>query len=293
MSRKSAVKRRQSSRRDRKHRVTMRTTHELNRNGQPTNLGPRPVNVPNLPSLPNMQDNFVIEKLSTASLGSLDVDQFGHLLSKKGKQSDEDRLIELRLGLIRVYLDSAHARLVAKASRDQIKSAKSAMKSLFEAASRLDQAKPVRQRGLQGIFGSPLDDPKGFDELNEFGSKCWDAKLQITSIAMTLGRAISSETVKVSSRGERKKRLRTLVESLADWWKSAIKKSLAPYVKAKRLGRRRTFVLGRGGAFIELATAMFSKVDEFKESEVISAVTNVYETQLANRTKSKSKRNKK
>ena len=36
-----------------------------------------------LPNLPNMQDNLVIQKLATASIGSLPLDHFGHLLCKE------------------------------------------------------------------------------------------------------------------------------------------------------------------------------------------------------------------
>jgi hypothetical protein len=115
-------------------------------------------------------------------------------------------------------------------------------------------------------------------------------KLDIAAIPMKLKQAIEIETLKpkAAKSGERKKRLRVLVETLADWWKSVTGKSLAPYVHAKRLDHRPAMVIGRSGEFVALAQAVFSELDEFSDSEVISAVTNVYESDLAKR-KSKTK----
>ena len=55
-----------------------------------------------LPTLPNMQDNLVIQKLTTASIGSLPLDHFGHLLCKEKEPIGEDHILGLRLALIRV-----------------------------------------------------------------------------------------------------------------------------------------------------------------------------------------------
>ena len=194
----------------------------------------RPVVLPSLPSLPNMQDKLVLQTLATASIGSLEIDRLGHLLSKDGTPPD-NQVIGLRLALMRVYLESANSRFVANATKDQIKSAKAALASLGKATKQLDQAKPPRQRGLQGLLGSPSDDPKGLDELNEFGSKCSQIKLDVAGVLVALAQAIDLEMKKpkLGHAGERKKRLRTLVEALARWWKS-LGGSLAPYVQAKR-----------------------------------------------------------
>ncbi len=81
----------------------------------------------------------------------------------------------------------------------------------------------------------------------------------------------------------------TLVEALANWWRSSTVKSLAPYVHAKRLDHRPAFVVGRRGPFVEFAQAVFSGTDEFKKSEVISTVTNVHESQLPKRKKQAAK----
>jgi hypothetical protein len=85
---------------------------------------------------------------------------------------------------------------------------------------------------------------------------------------------------KQTNAGERPKRLRTLVEALADWWQS-IGGLLAPTVDANRRDDGPAIVHDRHGHFLTLAVALFCKVDVFKESEVTSAVTNVHEKRLA------------
>jgi hypothetical protein len=189
-----------------------------------------------LPNLPNMQDNLVIQKLATASIGSLPLDHFGHLLCKEKEPIGEDHILDLRLALIRVYFAAAHVRLYARATQGQLESAQAALTSLTNATEQLDQVSPPRQRGLQAVFGSPLDDPKGFDELNDFGSRCLQVKMDIVPVMMGLSRAIENEKTKSKpgKAGERKKRLRTLVEALANWWRSSTVKSLAPYNRTCR-----------------------------------------------------------
>jgi hypothetical protein len=243
-----------------------------------------------LPSLPNAQDNFAVQRFSSAGIGSLPVDRFGQLLCKPGETFGDKHIVALRLALIQVYFRAAHVRQYARATKNQIKSAHAALASLTNAIKQLDDVSPPRLRGLQGMLDRPLDDSKGLSESNEFHAKCWQIKLDIPAIAVKLKQAIEIETLKpkVAKSGERKKRLRVSVETLADWWKSVTGKSLAPYVQAKRLDHRPAMVIGRSGEFVALAQAVFSELDEFSDSEVISAVTNVYESDLAKR-KSKSK----
>jgi hypothetical protein len=62
-----------------------------------------------LPTLPNFQDNLVIQKLSTASIGSLPLDHFGYLLCKDKKPLGEDHILDLRVALIQVYFAAANA----------------------------------------------------------------------------------------------------------------------------------------------------------------------------------------
>jgi hypothetical protein len=240
-----------------------------------------------LPTLPNMQDNLVIQILATASIGSLPLDHFGYLLCKEKETPGEDHILDLRLCLIRVYFAAANVRLYARATRSQLEAAQAALSSLTHATDQLDQVRPPRQRGLQAVFGSPMDDPKGFDELNDLGARCQQVRMDIVPVIRGLSRAIENERTKskAGKAGERKKRLRTLVEALANWWKRVTEESLAPYVHAKRLDHRPAFVVGRHGPFVELAQAVFSGIDQFKKSEVISTVTNVHESQLPKREK--------
>jgi hypothetical protein len=187
----------------------------------------------------------------------------------------------LRFALIKVYLHAANVRRDAKPARKQIAAADAAMRSLLRAAEYLNLAKPLNRRGLADAFGAPLDDIKGIIELSAFVEVCEQARHKVQGIALDLAQAIKTSDAKKTVRGERKKRLRTLVEALSTWWVTATGKSLAPYVQAKRLGRgRKAFMLGRTGPFVELAVAVFVSVDEFKKSEVIAAVTNVHEREL-------------
>lgn len=96
---------------------------------------------------------------------------------------------------------------------------------------------------------------------------------------LALESAINAEKNKQTNIGERRKRLRTLVEALADWWQST-GGSLASTVDANRRDDGPAVVHGRHGSFLKLAVALFCKVDVFKESEVVSAVTNVHEKRV-------------
>ena len=258
--------------------ATTRTQVELGRrNAAKTIPGPSL----RLPLLPNEHDNAVIRRLSTASLGSLPVDQFSRLLRKDGRGDDRQTIATLRSMLIRVYFLAADTRHRARAAQWQIDLAQRALASVMTAVTGLGEVRPKRQRGVSGLFGSPLDDIKGAEELNEFGSNCWQLQFDLVPIAQALEHLIKAEITKPrsSKRGERKKRLRILVEELAKWWSSATKRSIAPYVWAKRLDHAPAIVVGRSGEFVELAQALFYEVDEFTPSEVISAISNVHESQ--------------
>jgi hypothetical protein len=125
-----------------------------------------------------------------------------------------------------------------------------------------------------------LDDEKGERELNEFASVCWQIRMDATPPFKALQSAISTEENKQTNAGERPKRLRTLIEALADRWQP-IGRSIAPTVDANRRDDGPAVVHGRRGPFLTLAVALFCEVDEFRESEVVSAVTNVHEKRLA------------
>ena len=149
-------------------------------------------------------------------------------------------------------------------------------------------ARPLLERvssdgrdGLRMLLeGHPLDDNKGERELNEFASVCWQIRMDATPPLMALQAAIDTEENKQTNAGERPKRLRTLVEALADWWQFT-GGTLAPTVDANRRDDGPAVVHGRHGPFLTLAIALLCKVDVFKESEVVSAVTNVHERRLA------------
>ncbi len=224
----------------------------------------------------NEHDNSVVEQLARAPLGTLKVDHFAQLLRGKPR-SDNAAAADLRIALIKLYVDAAQFRAETKVPKEKIKSAEAAMDSLWKAAEHLERVKPRHTRGLQGIFGIPGDDPKGLDELSAFSTRCWATRLEIAKLAMALGNEINAEKAKPSAKGERKKRLRILIEALAEWWIRATGKPIAPYVQTKPLGNHRAFVVRRSGRFVEFAVSIISELDEFEPSEVISAIINVYE----------------
>jgi hypothetical protein len=199
---------------------------------------PEPISVvatqqPAIPLLSNAQDNLVVQKLASTKFGDLPIDRFAELIRKEDGADAQNPIIALRQRLIQVYQEAANLRQSAKASLTQIRSAQAAARSLSAAVECLDHVKPPRQRGLRAIFGSPLDDHKGFDELNIFAATCWQLKLDLAKVGSELERAISVEEKKPSRAGERKKRLRTLVDVLADWWESNVGKTLAcPFRKS-------------------------------------------------------------
>jgi hypothetical protein len=214
-------------------------------------------------------------------LGALTVDQSSRFLRKDGRRDNRESIATLRHALIQVYCAAARGRQHARAAQWQIDLAQAALASVKDAITRLGDVRPKRQRGIAGLLGRPLDDIRGLDELNEFGSKCWQIQFDLVPCAYALDELLTIETAKPKpgKRGERKKRLRILVEELAKWWNSATKRSIAPYVQAKRLGHRPALVLGRSGAFVELALSLFCEIDEFTSSEVTSTITNVHESQ--------------
>jgi hypothetical protein len=146
------------------------------------------------------------------------------------------------------------------------------------AIEKLEQVSPVD--GLQlAVAGSPLDDTAGEHELNEFASVCQQIRMALAPYALNLRQTILAEQARQSRSGERQKRLRTLVESLADWWQSN-GRSLAPTVVANRRDGAPAVVHGRQGDFLQLAMDLFCNVDEFAHTEVEAAVTNVHEARL-------------
>jgi hypothetical protein len=222
---------------------------------------------------PNVNDSLVIQKLSTTAAGTLAVDS----LVPNPQQS----VPELRLALVKVYFKAAEQRQLSKATKSQLKNAKSALSQWKQVLKSLERVSTDGRDGLRMLLeGPPLDDNRGERELNEFASVCWQIRMDAIPPFMALQSAINTEENKQTNAGERPKRLRTLVEALADWWQST-GGTLATTVDSNRRDDGPAIVHGRHGPFLTLAVALFCKVDVFKESEVTSAVTNVHEKRLA------------
>ena len=188
---------------------------------------------------------------------------------------------ELRAALVDIYLKAAKERQASKATKDQLKHAKTALSRFGQGLKSLERISTDGRDGLRMLLeGPPLDDNKGERELNAFASECWRIRMDFAQTCLALESVINREKNKQSNVGERRKRLRTLVEALADWWQS-MGGSLASTVDANRRDDGPAVVHGRHGSFLKLAVALFCKVDVFKESEVVSAVTNVHERRLS------------
>jgi hypothetical protein len=225
-----------------------------------------------LPSQPNASDNLAIQQLYQHPLGELRLDLFALDALKS--------LAQFRFALIKVYVIAGQARYLSKPTSKQIKAARTALTQFTRGIEKLDQVNPVSQRGLQlAVAGSSVDDVLGESEVNDFASICRNIRMEVAPHALALKNAISAETAKQTRSGERQKRLRTLVEALANWWRST-GGSLAPTVDATRRDEGAAVVHGRRGEFLELAVALFCEIDVFAHTEVEGAVTNVYEARL-------------
>ena len=224
--------------------------------------------------LRNVHDHLAIDKLRSTPVGALAVDRLVR---------NDPRMVPLmRDALVEVYFKAAKARELSRATKRQISNAKSALNSLTQAIEYLKRVSTDGRDGLRMLLeGPPLDDEKGEREVNQMASACWGIRLDVARSMHALQTTIIAESKKPINAGERRKRLRTLVETLASWWLAGGGTSLAPYVKANRRDGDRAIVHGRSGKFLRLAVALFCDVDAFKRSEVEAAVTNVHETRLA------------
>ena len=224
--------------------------------------------------LRNVHDHLAIDKLRSTPVGALAVDRL--------VRKDRQMVPLLRDALVEVYFKAAKARELSRATKRQISNAKSALNSLAQAIEYLERVSTDGRNGLRMLLeGPPLDDEKGEREVNQMASACWGIRLDVARSMHALQTTIIAESKKPINAGERRKRLRTLVETLASWWLAGGGTSLAPYVKANRRDGDRAIVHGRSGTFLRLAVALFCSVDAFKRSEVEAAVTNVHETRLA------------
>jgi hypothetical protein len=230
--------------------------------------------VPDFVFLRNAHDQLATDKLRSTPVGGLAVD---HLI-----RSNPKMVMQLREALVEVYFKAANRREHSRASKHQVSGATGALKRLNQAVELLERASSDGRTGLQmQIEGTRLDDEKGEKEVNQFASACGSVKIEIVHSILKLQSIITGETQKTVNSGERRKRLRTLVDTLASWWLSNGGKSLASYVRANRRDGDRAVVHGRSGKFLSLAVALLCGVDVFKNSEVEAAVTNVHEARLA------------
>ena len=223
-------------------------------------------------SLGNQHDDDVCARLAATPIGKLAVDKFSDGLQLAPK--------ELRDALHQVYCAAARRRRLNKANKEQLKLATAALNRLNRAIENLDKAS-VKGRGLDLLLTGQVEhqDVGGEHELNQFASSCFKIKLDITNLSNELHSAIRTETNKRSQSGNKQRRLRTLVEELANWFESR-GLPVAPTVDANRRDGARAVVHGRRGSFLDLARALLCKVDSFRDSKVEAAVTNVHEARL-------------
>src|SRR5690348_9286968 len=121
---------------------------------------------------PNVNDTLVIQKLSTTAAGELAVDSL--LLDSR------QPVPELRASLIDIYLKATNERQASKATKDQLKQAKTALSGLTKTLKCLESASTRGGDVLRMILeGSPLDDNKGDRELNEFASACSKIRMEL------------------------------------------------------------------------------------------------------------------
>jgi hypothetical protein len=228
----------------------------------------------------NSCDEGVVHRLSSSALGDLTTDAFAARIF----QGD---IVGLRIALIKIYIAAGKQRYTARATKSQIAEARKGLSLACEAACHLHRARPAAWQGLGPVLGLEPDDQKGTAELNVLVETCRQAEHDISRIASRLDTAIRAELAKSTQRGERKKRLRSLVEALGDWWQS-MGKSLTITVDASRRGpwrgqKQTAVVHGRRGEFLDFAEALLCEVDVFKRSEVVSTVVNVYKAGIAKR----------
>ena len=258
---------RRQVRRDQKRKLRPRLALGRSREASDATSPPMP---PDFVFLPNAHDQFAIAKLRSAQIGELAVDR---LLA-----NNRQLIPKFREALVQIYFSAAQTRELRKATKHQIDHARSADRHLTHALKHLEAVSTDGRDGLTRLLaGSPLDDAKGEIESNRFGATIEGIRLDVARSRHALRSAIDAEVKKSGKSGERSKRLRTLVEALATWWLLGGGRSIAPYVRANRRDDGPAVVHGRSGKYLELAVALFCRVDVFKVSEVEATVTNVYE----------------
>jgi hypothetical protein len=182
--------------------------------------------------------------------------------------------VPLSVDMARVYMKAALARRGDVATRNQIRAAEQALSGLTLAHDRLLDIVPRGSRTLAAALGDLPKNLKGLDELNDLTEVCNEILGHVAEANLKLRSALDREKAKPGRTGERRKRLRSLVETLADWWLSNRGSAPAVIPKSKRSAKRRVH-LGYEGPFLDLARALFCELDEFTDDEVVATVKNV------------------
>jgi hypothetical protein len=177
----------------------------------------------------------------------------------------------LRADIALVYVKAARARRGDIATKNQMMLARQALSHLALAHDRLLKIVPLGSRDLKAAFGALAKDLKGLNERNEFTDVCSEILgLDLRNAISKLETALKREAAKPRRTGERKKRLRSLVEALAAWWTETY--GLKPTITPKFQGR---VLVGHQGPFLDLARAVFCGLDNFNDGEVVATVQDV------------------
>jgi hypothetical protein len=213
--------------------------------------------------LPNAQDRKIVEELSTARAGSLEIDQFVGTLNFRDVRS-------LRAALNQVYVSASYVRNGARAIQDDLGAAEMALSKLEEARGLLFRVIPDWAFGIH-VALCTFGDQHG--DVNDLASMCKRIVPDLLELVQKLSAAVEAERAKVPGSGERTKRLRTLVEALCALWQRRRRKRPTVSTLSKSKNSKRT-VVGRGGLFLDFARALLARMDEFTDSQVTSAVRN-------------------
>jgi hypothetical protein len=195
--------------------------------------------------------------------------------------------LELRVHLTRVYLRAANKRKGLGASKYQIEKVESALGLLeraFESLNSLPHTTLMDALDISVENDSKRTAVKGQNERYGLTEAADEVNGLVAKSIIKLRHALAQEqdsAAKSEISGRRPERLRTLVEELHAWWLREVSPKLEFRIDASRsrrrvgLGQRKKQVKKVGAPFLDLAVALFSRLDKFKESEVQAAVNNV------------------
>ena len=230
----------------------------------------------------NEADKVVVEKLLTSDPNTLDVDKVqGPLLSKFRNENP----LTLRIHLTRIYLRAADKRKGQGASKYQVRTAATALESLeraFKLLNSLPHTTLMEALGISVEYDSKRTAVKGQNELYGLTAAADKVNGLVAQSITKLRHALAQEeffAAKSEKLGRRPERLRTLVEELHAWWLREVSSNYGFRIDARSrkvgIGQRKKRIKNVEGPFLDLAVALFSRLDKFKELEVEAAVNNV------------------